>query len=400
MGTDRLYYHDSYLNEFTARVLSARAVRGQWEVVLDRTAFHPEGGGQPSDLGLLGGVPLVGVVERDGEVIHLVRGPVPEGEIAGRVDWERRFDFMQQHSGQHLLSQAFERLLGASTVSFHMGLEVSTIELAAPSLTPAEVESVERLANQVVFENRPIEVHLLDASDLSRFDLRKGTDRTEGIRVVEVAGFDAIPCSGTHCRSTGEVGLVKVIRWERRGGNARVEFLCGGRALRDYRTKNQAVVELAAALSVKDREVPEAVDRLQRELSESRRRVEQLRNRLLDYEAEELLARAERVGGASVVSALLVGHGPEDLKHLATRITGRPATVALLAVGSERVHLVFARSEDLSFDAGSLLRQVTASLGGRGGGHPSLAQGGIPDPDNAGAALDAALAELRSVLAV
>lgn len=400
MDTVRLYYRDSYLKEFAARVLDVRPAQGHTEVILDRTAFHPEGGGQPSDLGLLGGLPVVGVVERGGEVIHRVQGPALDGEVAGQVDWERRFDFMQQHSGQHILSQAFERAIGVPTVSFHLGLDSSTIDLAVTSLVAEQVDAVEKLANGVVLENRPILVHLVEPSDLARFELRKATERTEKIRVVEVAEFDAIPCGGTHCRSTGEVGLVKVVRWERRGGNARVEFLCGGRALRDYQEKNRAVVGLAAALSVKDREVPEAVERLRRELSESRCRGEQLRDRLLDYEAKDLLRRAIAVGKAAVVSALLPGYGPEELKRLAARITSRPSRVALLAAGSEKAHLVFARSEDLDVDAGLLLRQVCAPLAGRGGGRPNLAQGGIPESDRAGAALEAALRELRSALAV
>lgn len=400
MPTHRLYYQDSYVREFTAEVLRARPVQGHVEVVLDRTAFHPEGGGQPADQGTLAGAWVVGVVEREGEVLHRIQGEVPQGEVVGRLDWERRFDHMQQHSGQHLLSQAFERLLGASTVSFHMGPETSTIDLATPSLTLEQVESVEGLTNQVVFENRPILVHLVEPSDLSRFELRKGTGRTEQVRVVEVNDFDSIPCGGTHCRSTGEIGMVKVIRWERRGGNLRVEFLCGRRALRDYQAKNQALLGLAVTLSVRDREVREAVERLLRESSDTRRQVDQLRNRLLDYRAEELSRQAEPLGRASVVAAFLEGGTPEDLRQLGARLTEKPGRVALLAAGGDRAHLVFARSEDLPVDAAALLRGVCAPLGGRGGGQPRLAQGGIPDSDKAPRALEEALKELKSILAV
>jgi len=239
-------------------------------------------------------------------------------------------------------------------------------------------------------------VHLLEGSDLSRFHLRKATDRTEGIRVVEIQDFDEIPCGGTHCRSTGEVGLVKVVRWDRRAGNSRVEFLCGVRALRDYQAKNRAVLHLASSLSVKDREVPGAVERLQRELGEARHRMEQLMDRLLDREAEALLSQARVVDGVSVVSVLLSDYGAEELKRLAGKITAHPRAVALLAGGSEKAHLVFARSEELGFDAGQLLRKVSSPFGGKGGGQPNLARGGLPSTEDAGIALEAAVRELFS----
>ncbi len=400
MPTERLYYHDSYLTRFTASVVSARQGRDETEVVLDRTAFYPEGGGQPSDLGTLAGLPVVGVVEREGEVIHRVQGASPRGEVVGQVDWERRFDHMQQHTGQHLLSQAFERLLGTSTVSFHMGAESCNIDLALSTLSSTQVESVEELVNRVVLENRPVLLHLVDPSELASFQLRKGTERKERVRLVEVSNFDTIPCGGTHCRSTCEVGPVKVVRWERRGGNTRVEFLCGGRALRDYRAKSDLVVGLAAALSVRDREVRDAVERLQRESAEARRQVGHLKGQLLQYRAEELARGARPVGQASVIPAVLPEAGPEDLKHMAAHLTAEPGRVALLAATTDRVHLVFARSDDLSFDASALLRQVCTPLGGRGGGRPNLAQGGLPEPEGVRAALDEALKVLSSLLAV
>ena len=397
-STERLYYRDSHLKEFTARVVRADPAGGQTEVVLDRTAFYPEGGGQPWDTGQLGGAPVTSVLEKDGEVVHLVQGSVPFGEVTGLVDWERRFDHMQQHSGQHILSQAFERVLGVKTVSFHMGAEVSTIDLSTGGLNPEQVQTVEDLSNQVVFEDRPILVHLLDPSELSQFDLRKGTEREGEIRVVEVEGFDSIPCGGTHCRTTGEVGTIKVTKWARRSGDVRVEFLCGWRALRDYRAKNEAVVALATGMAVRDQEVREAVERQMRDATETRRQAEQLRNQILDYQAAELAGKAEAVGKARVISTLLADRSPDELKRLAARLTAEPGRVVLLAATADKASVVFARSEDVHLDAGALLRQATAPFGGRGGGRPTLAQGGIPDPTNAQAALDEALKAVRAQL--
>ena len=398
-STERLYYRDSHLKEFTAHVVRANPAGGQTEVVLDRTAFYPEGGGQPWDTGLLAGAPVTSVLERDGEVVHLVQGSVPSGEVTGLVEWERRFNHMQQHSGQHILSQAFEQMLGAKTVSFHMGAEVSTIDLATGGLTPEQVQGVEDLSNTVVFEDRPILVHLLDPSDLSRMNLRKGTEREGEIRVVEVEGFDSIPCGGTHCRSTGEVGMIKVTRWARRSGDVRVEFLCGWRALRDYRAKNEAVVSLATSLAVRDQEVREAVERLMRDAEETRRQAEQLRNQILDYQAAELAGQAVAIGAASVITKVLADRSPDELKHLAARLTSEPGRVVLLVATTGKTSAVFGRSEDISLDVGALLRQTTAPFGGRGGGRPNLAQGGIPDPANAQAVLDAAQEAIRATLA-
>lgn len=398
-NTERLYYRDSYLKEFTARVIRSTRSGEDTEVVMDRTAFYPEGGGQPADFGRLAGADVTGVLEKDGEVVHLVRGPVPEGEVSASVNWERRFDHMQQHTGQHILSQAFEQRFGAKTVSFHMGSDVSTIDLATPGLSPEQVRSVEDLSNQVVFEDRPVVVHLLDPSDLPKFELRKGTDREGEIRVVEVEGFDSIPCGGTHCRSTGEVGLIKVTRWARRSGDVRVEFLCGWRALRDYQGKNEAVVALATSLAVGDQDLREAVERQGRDAMELRRQNEQLRNQLLDVQAEELAAGAETIGGTAVVAALLPERSAEELKRLAARLIADPGRIALLVAPTDKASVVFARSDDLSLDAGALLRQASAPFGGRGGGRPNLAQGGIPNPADARAVLDEALRSVRSQLA-
>src|SRR5665647_610675 len=365
VATERLYYRDSYLKEFTARAVDARRSGDLTEVVLDRTAFYPEGGGQPWDLGTLGGLPVVSVVDEDGQVVHRVKGALPEGEMVGLVDWERRFDHMQQHTGQHILSQAFLRLLGAETVSFHLGADYASIDLSVPSLEAGQVEEVEELSNR---------------------------------GVSEVEGFDSIPCGGTHCRSTAEIGLIKITRWERRSGNSRVEFLCGGRALRDYRRKNEALLSLSAALSVKDSEVAGAVERVVREGEEARRRSEQLRNQLLDYQAREMAEGAERVGEASVVVALLEEYSAEELKHLAGKLVAVPGRVALLASAPEKVHLLFARSEDVALDAGKLLREASAPFGGRGGGRPNQAQGGIPNRADVRAVLDGALSSVRGLL--
>jgi alanyl-tRNA synthetase len=388
--TYKLYYDDPYQREFTARVVERLTLGGRPAVVLDRTAFYPTSGGQPGDRGTLNGVAVLDVSEReDGQIVHVLVSPLADEQVAGVIDWARRFDHMQQHTGQHILSQACERLgagspqLPAETVGFHLGDEACTIDLNCTSLSPEQAAAVEELANQVVFENRPVIARFVTAEELAqlpqvRARLQPPTGR-EQIRLVEVQGFDWSLCGGTHVRATGEIGVIKVRKWERRGDTVRLDFYCGRRALADYRWKNAAVNELAASLSIKDDELAITVPRLLAEAAESRRQLHLARERLLDYEAAELAAGAEPVAGGCVVRQVFEGRNVEEVRHLAQRLAARPGLVALLGVRADKAQLIFARAADVTVDVNALLKAAVAVVGGRGGGTPALAQGGGPE---------------------
>jgi alanyl-tRNA synthetase len=388
--TTKLYYDNPYQREFTARVVERLTLNRRPAVVLDCTAFYPTSGGQPCDHGTLNGVAVLDVSEReDGQIVHVLGGPLADEQVAGVIDWARRFDHMQQHTGQHILSQACERLgagspqLPAETVGFHLGDEVCTIDLSCTSLSPEQVAAIEDLANQMVFENRPVIARFVTAEELAqrpqvRARLQPPTGR-EQIRLVEVQGFDWSLCGGTHVRAAGEIGLIKVRKWERRGDTVRVDFYCGRRALADYRWKNAAVNELAASLSIKDDELAATVPRLLAEAAESRRQLTLARERLLDYEAAELAAGAEPVAAGRVVRQVFDGRNVEEVRHLAQRLTARPGIVALLGVRADKAQLIFARAADLTVDVNALLKTAVAVVGGRGGGTPTLAQGGGPE---------------------
>ena len=400
MKTERLYYHDSYLRSFTARVVG-QSTRddGRAEVLLDRSAFYPTSGGQPNDIGSLAGVRVLDVIDRGDEVVHVLARPLPTdvGEVVGEIDWDRRLDLAQQHTGQHILSQAFDRLLQAPTVSFHLGDETSTIDVRRAPLAAEEVAAAEALANRIVLENREIAVHFADAGDLERFALRKATDRDGEVRVVEIAGFDASACGGTHTRRAGEVGPIKVRRWERRGDDTRVEVVCGYRALRDYAFKHETVKTLAEGFRVRDRDVLATVERLVQENDARRKQNEDLRESLLGYEAAEMLAAATPLAGARLVVATREERAPDALKRLAQRLTAAGDVVALLgSTAGGKASLVFAQSPGRPFDMGKLLRESCAAFGGRGGGSRDLAQGGIPDPSR----VDEALRQARDTLGV
>lgn len=395
MITERLYFADAYLTEFSANVVARADRGGRPAVALDQSAFYPEGGGQPADAGTLGGVAVLDVQAEDGVVWHTLAAPLAGEVVRGEVDWARRFDHMQQHHGQHLLSAAFERLLGLKTVSFHLGAASATIDLAAGALAAEQVAAVEDLTNQVIWEDRPVLARFVSAEELARLPLRKPPQVDGPVRVVSVPDFDNSACGGTHPRATGGVGLAHIRRWERRADVVRVEFLCGGRAARDLRWKNAAIGRMAGALSVGAEEVEAAAARVREAEERARKRLEQAGERLIGYEAQELIARAELVGIVRVVRQAYADRGLEDVRALAKTISAG-GCVALLGLRAEKTQLIFARAEGLALDCGRLLRDTLAGFGGRGGGQPTLAQGGLPDAGRLDEALDAALERLRA----
>ena len=395
MPTKRLYYNDPYLRDFACQVLHCEpAVRNShsaplYEVITDVTAFYPNSGGQPSDRGTLASADVVDVIERDDDIVHITSTAVPLGPAQGRIDIERRFDHTQQHSGQHILSGAFASLFGVETVGFHLGDEYVTIDLSAPDISHDQWAAAERLACEVVFQNRPVTATFWDrdalnnAIDPSR--LRKLPTRAENIRLVDIDGFDLTPCGGTHVRASGEVGLIKITRTERVRGITRVEFVCGRRALADYRWKNQVAYDAAAMLSVHARDLPESVSRLQMQLRDSARQLEHALKDLYEYQAAAMYDNAEPAGpsGIRVVSwASTSGHDIGYLKMLAHKICEHPSTVALLGSSNgESAHVVFEKSHDVSIDMAKLLREVLPAVDGKGGGTHQIAQGGGRRPE-------------------
>jgi len=371
--TERLYYADSYLTSFDADVVGRRSIAGGHAVELSRTAFYPTSGGQPHDVGTLDGAQVVDVREEDGRVLHIVDAPL-SGRVHGVIDWARRFDHMQQHTGQHILSQAALRTAGAPTRSVHFGADASTLDLDRADLNRAEADALEDLANAVVVENRPVVVREADETELPALGLRRPAKRTGSIRVVEVEDFDRSACGGTHVRRTGEIGAIRVRRWERHRGGVRLEFLCGWRALRDHRRAHALLSALSAALTVAEAEVPEAVARLTAQLRSQERTLDDLRARLLSRDAADLLAAAE--GDHPRLVATVVAYPPEDAAALAGALAASPSCVAIIGASSGR--LVLARSADVALDARAALAQALGPYGGRGGGRSEFAQGAVP----------------------
>jgi len=374
--TERLYYTDPYLTEFDANVLSVEEHGGRPAAVLDRTAFYPTSGGQPFDVGRLGDTAVVDVVDRDdGVILHIVEHSIPTGRVRGAVDWPRRFEHMQQHTGQHVLSAAFDRLVGARTESFHLGSGSSTIDLTRV-VSSAEIDRVEDEANRVVWEDRPVAIRFVDAEEAARLPLRKESVRTGTLRIIDVQDFDVSACGGTHVSRTGAIGSILVRSAEKFRGGSRVEFLCGVRALRGYRELRGAIDGSIRLLSVLPAELAAAIERLQGNAKEARREITDLQVRLAGFEADALAARAEQTGGVKAVIAPLEGWDQQGLKAIASAIASRPGHVAALFSLSAPAAVVIARSADLTIDSAAILKKLIERFGGKGGGRADLAQGG------------------------
>ncbi len=392
----RLYYDDAYTLEFSARVTERLTVDGHPALILDQTYFYPSSGGQPNDLGTISGVPVIDVTARqaDGEVVHVLDGEVEAETVAGMVDRARRIDHMQHHTGQHILSQAFVQVAGASTVGFHLSAESVTIDLDRVNLSDEQVAAVEDLANEVVLADRPVTARIVQPDDAEGVRIRKLPEHllTGGLRVIDVDGFDVTACGGTHVARTGEIGLIKVVRLEKRGDKTRVEFRCGGRALRDYREKNAIVNQLTADFTCSMAEITGATARLQEDAKAAQRSLKSATGTLLDYEAARLSAEAPEQKGMRIVKANFPDRDFGDVRGLASRITQEPGRVALLSVSGAKAQMVFARSADLTADMNGLLKRVLPLLsGGRGGGQGQMAQGGgSGDAVQIGLALDEA----------
>ncbi|HVL69875.1 MAG TPA: DHHA1 domain-containing protein [Vicinamibacterales bacterium] len=372
--TERLYYHDPYLTEFEATVRAVEeAADGRYAIRLDRTAFYPTSGGQPFDTGSLGDARVLGVEEtEDGDVVHVVDRRLDEGGvISGRLDWTRRFDHMQQHTGQHILSAAFDHLLGARTESFHLGSETSTIDLSR-ELPADEITRAEDDANRVVWEDRAVGIQFVDASQAASLPLRKEPAREGLLRLIDVDGYDLSACGGTHVGRTGAVGIIAIAGWERFRGGSRIEFVCGVRALLAHRRLRDVSAAATRLLSVHTNELPAAVERLQGEAREARRRLKEAHAKAAVHEAAAL---ADAAAGGAVVAAL-EGWDQNGLKLVASAVAARPGHVAALFSTPAPSAIVIARSEESPTDCAAALRQVIARFGGKGGGRPDLAQGG------------------------
>lgn len=391
--TERLYFHDAYQTEFTATVLAHTSVDGRPALLLDRTCFYPAAGGQPHDTGRLAGVPVVEVVADDGNILHVLAGStgVTAGAaVTGIIDWERRYDHMQQHTGQHLLSQVFTRLFGYETVAVHIGADEATLDLAADA-TADDVAAAELAANRLAYAALPVRTYFVDDAAIATLPVRRPPKVSGLVRIVEIDGYDYSACGGTHLHTIAEATPLKIVRQERRRGQTRITFKCGLRGLRDYQSKHGMLVTIANIFSNEMAAAPALVQRAVDINRDLQRQVAELEERLVLAEIAGLLAAAPVSDGRRVVAQLYADRSVDALKTAAAQLRSHPHTVALLATtGGGKLTAIFARSDDLDLHMGNLLRDSLRAFGGGGGGRPEFAQGGGIDPGQGQALLDQA----------
>jgi Predicted metal-dependent hydrolases related to alanyl-tRNA synthetase HxxxH domain len=399
MATRRLYYDDAFQDNFTAKVLSceplADPLAGQdatcWGVLLDQTHLYPTSGGQPNDLGKLGDANVVDVRELENDdILHVVDRPVPTGRVEACIHWPRRFDHMQQHTGQHLLSAIFQERFGLPTVSFHLGESVSTIDLRGPQPTPQILEGAVRAANAIAFEDREITVRYGTAEQFAQMGVRKLVDRMGMLRAIEIAGIDLQPCGGTHLRRTGQIGTVLLGACTKVRQDWRVEFLCGHRAEAAARRDADLVARVSARLQCAPLDLDASVARLLQERESAVRNFKSLLPKLANADAATRLGAitASADGGRSVTE-VLPDVAPEYLQFYATALVRSENVVALLAV-QETGALLFAQNPGVGQNMNAVLREVLDRLGGKGGGTKDFARGALSDPGKAAEALSLA----------
>ena len=375
--THRLYYLDAEVRAFDAVVQSVAEVGGRLHVVLDRTAFYPTSGGQPFDTGRLGAASVVEVIDLDnGDIAHVVTSPLEPGQsVHGEIDWPRRIDHAQQHTGQHILSAAFDRLSDAHTVSFHLGAESSTIDLSR-EVTSGEIDAAEAEANRVVWDDRPVHVRMLTAETARTLPLRKPPAREGELRVVEVEAFDWSACGGTHVARTGMIGIIAITGWERFKGGVRITFVCGDRALRSHRSLRDVVTALTRAASAPAGELVSLVGRLQQAGRDADRTIQSLRQELAIFRGAELRQAGETIGRHRVVLRHIDGDAAE-LKALAQATVSRSDLAAIFVGSGQPAPVVVVSAQGSTVDAAVLIKAATSALGGRGGGRPEQAQAGV-----------------------
>jgi alanyl-tRNA synthetase len=408
--TERLYYRDSFIRDFEAEVTACvpATVRApdkdRWHVLLDRTAFYPTSGGQPYDIGRLSNSRTAEVVDvfedSNEEIVHVTDQPLSLGAVRGEIDWNRRFDHMQQHTAQHLLSAAFIELFKFHTTSFHLGREASTIDIAAPSIVPRYLAEAERRVNGIIFEDRPIHIRFADARQLEAEGIRKKVDREGILRVIDIEGFDRQPCGGSHLGRTGQAGMLLIRKCEKQKQNWRIEFAAGYRALAAARADRAFLLQSAEQIGCGPQEVPMIVGKFIEERRTGQRHAEELSEKLAALEAEELYRNAQSDSrspdGPILVKQLVNGGDGNYLRLLGNKLIQHPHTIAALAIAAGNIAI--ARSADLPVDMGKLFREIASPFGGKGGGSSSSAQGSVPAAD-VEKALSLAVEKLKQLLA-
>jgi alanyl-tRNA synthetase len=376
--TERLYYNEPYVTRFTATVTGRTIINGKHAIILNKTLFYPTSGGQPNDTGTLNGIPVLDVIEHDDDIIHIVEEIILDEIFTGEIDWQRRFDFMQQHTGQHILSQVILQLFNAETVSFSLDTENATIEINRTAFSYEDALQAEKKANHCIHKNVPVHILYPSKTELSILPLRKKPPLGKPVRVIHIEGLDYSACGGTHCALTGEVGVIKIRRWEKIRGNIRLEFLCGQRAVTDYHIKNRLINELTALFSVPESALLDSAQNAVETNKTLHKTIFNLKQKLFTFQAKNLYITSSHFGTIPFVFHTLEDGTIQELQFLAQAIRSQGTCIVILVCGGEKPAFLCSRTDDIPVDLSGILNELKQTFTIKGGGTPSLVQGGLP----------------------
>lgn len=398
---EKLYYENPYEREFTAEIINVIEKDNEFHVELDRTYFYPEGGGQPSDTGFINSIPVKYVYEKDDKIYHVLDvKPIKIHRVKCLVDWENRFDNMQQHLGQHILSASLSSLFNANTIGFHLGKTYSTIDIDKV-IGIEELKKAEEEANKIVTDNISVEILFPTNSELKKLKLTKTPPKTgEKIRIVKIGDIDVNPCCGTHPKSTIEVQLIKITKWEKYKSGIRIEFLCGSRAVSHSVMEHQWIEKMSKLLSSSSENLLGEVERLSGELNKALSEKRSLKAEIAEYEVKEMLSSCETIGNIRILKSI---YDNADLKHinlLATKLTSYPNVIVLFGViNQDKAQLIFMCSKDLRvMSMNSLLKDAITLIDGKGGGSDFSAQGGGKNNNNLDSTIEYAYNKIKDRL--
>ncbi|HEY9188874.1 MAG TPA: DHHA1 domain-containing protein [Ignavibacteria bacterium] len=394
--TKKLYYTDSYKTNFTEKIVNKTKYFDKFAVVLEETYFYPTTGGQEHDIGTINGVDVIDVVEYNDQILHLTQKEI-SGDIAEcNINWKRRFDFMQQHTGQHILSESIFKIAGYNTISSHLGEESSTIDLNCNNISQKEIAEFEVYANNIIYQNLDVKIHFISDTEVDKYPLRKPPKFTGLLRIIEIDGFDFSACGGTHVKKTGEVGLIKIVKSEKIKGNAtRLEFLCGQRALNDYQWKHFLFADISYTLSSSEKEIPEKVRKLINENKLLNKQIDIYKEQILQIEAEELINDAIIEKDTKIIKKVFHNRDFSDLRIIAQKIISNEGYIVLLGNINSNSNILFARSADVSINMVQLFNSILGMIDAKGGGKPDFVQAGLKNSNNLVDALNFVLRNLN-----
>jgi len=388
--SEKLYYKDAFIREFTANIKDFFRKNSKYHVLLDRTAFYPEGGGQPSDIGTIAGIEVEHVYKEKDNVFHIMELiPEKKVELKCKINWDKRFDHMQQHTGEHIISAIFYNMFNANNIGFHLGEDYVSIDLDI-DISEDNINSAEMKANELIYNDYSIETFFPDEKLLKNLSLRKSTSIKNDIRIVKIGDIDITPCGGTHLLSTGQLGIIKIIDFNKYKGGTRIKFLCGKRALKDYHNKNKIIREIRTKLSTNNENILFEIDNLNTDIKNKDEILNTYKNKILLYKKEQLLNSADKIKDIKIISKIFKEIDFSDLRSLAKKLISEDNIVLIFAQSDDsNVRLLLSRSNNINnLDMNNIIKKPLEIIGGRGGGNKITAQGGGNKVENINKVLD------------